>query len=496
MRLYRFSYLLLLMLVFSACTTYKVEKSVTANIHLDSLVTIPPSQKVEGMIKPYRDKVNTDMTEVLCLSSEAFYGGRPESPLTNYCADLTLEEANRFCAVKYPKIKMDVSMINRGGLRIPLPKGEIKTMTMFELMPFENEIVFLKLNGEVMQQFINHLAARGGEGVSGLRFGIRGDKAVQPEIGGKPLDTAQSYWLVTSDYIANGGDGNGNTVKIIRTDRYRDQGKRYVYSVFQKNRKRRQNCNSKKKMGGSTMQNRRTFIKKLGTGSLSIFVLSGPMQAFAKSDLKQLTILHTNDFHSHIDPFPKDAARNAGEGGMAKRAAMIQQIRAEQKNVLVFDAGDIFQGTPYFNYYKGELELKLMTEMGYDAATIGNHDLDNGLEGLNSQLKNAGFPFINSNYDFSETILAGKIIPYKIFKKQGIKIGVYGLGIELDGLVGKQNYGKTKYLDPLDTALRMEKFLKEEKNADLIVCLSHLGYAYKEKKSAIWISPLRPFIPI
>lgn len=100
-------------------------------------------------------------------------------------------------------------MINRGGLRIPLPKGEIKTMTMFELMPFENEIVFLKLNGEVMQQFINHLAARGGEGVSGLRFGIRGDKAVQPEIGGKPLDTAQSYWLVTSDYIANGGDGNG-----------------------------------------------------------------------------------------------------------------------------------------------------------------------------------------------------------------------------------------------------------------------------------------------
>ena len=208
MRLYRFSYLLILLLAFSACTTYKVEKSVTANIHLDSLVTIPPSQKVEGMIKPYRDKVNADMTEVLCLSSEVLYGGRPESPLTNYCADLTLEEANRFCAVKYPKIKMDVSMINRGGLRIPLPKGEIKTMTMFELMPFENEIVFLKLNGEVMLQFVNHLAARGGEGVSGLRFGIRDDKAFHPEIGGKPLDTAQTYWLVTSDYIANGGDGN------------------------------------------------------------------------------------------------------------------------------------------------------------------------------------------------------------------------------------------------------------------------------------------------
>jgi 5'-nucleotidase len=230
------------------------------------------------------------------------------------------------------------------------------------------------------------------------------------------------------------------------------------------------------------MQNRRTFIRNLGAGSLGVFVLSGPMQAFAKSDLIQLTILHTNDFHSHIDPFPKDAARNAGEGGMSKRAAMIQQIRSEQKNVLAFDAGDIFQGTPYFNYFKGELELKLMTEMGYDAATIGNHDLDNGLEGLDSQLKNAGFPFINSNYDFSETILKDKILPYKIFKKQGIRIGVYGLGIELEGLVSKQNYGKTKYLDPLEHALKMEKFLKEEKKADLIVCLSHLGYAYKEKK--------------
>ena len=230
------------------------------------------------------------------------------------------------------------------------------------------------------------------------------------------------------------------------------------------------------------MQNRRTFIKNLGAGSLGVFVVSNPLSTFAKSELIQLTILHTNDFHSHIDPLPKDAARNAGEGGMAKRGAMIQQIRNEQKNVLVFDAGDIFQGTPYFNYYKGELELKLMTEMGYDAATIGNHDLDNGLEGLDAQMKNAGFPFINSNYDFSETILAGKILPYKIFKKQGIKIGVYCLGIELDGLVSKPNYDKTKYLDPLEQALKMEKFLKEEKKANLIVCLSHLGYAYKEKK--------------
>ncbi|MCL4484016.1 MAG: 5'-nucleotidase C-terminal domain-containing protein [Bacteroidetes bacterium] len=208
MKRYRISFLLLILLAFSTCVTYRVEKAETANIHLDSLINLPVSQKVEKMIKPYRDKVNTDMNEVLCQSSEALYGGKPESPLTNYCADLVLEESNRFCAEKYPKMKIDVSIINRGGLRIPLPKGEIKTMTMFELMPFENEIVFLKLPGDLMLEFINHLAARGGEGVSGLRFGIKEDKAVQPEIEGKPINATQSYWLVTSDYIADGGDGS------------------------------------------------------------------------------------------------------------------------------------------------------------------------------------------------------------------------------------------------------------------------------------------------
>ncbi len=155
------------------------------------------------------------MTEVLCISPEALYGGRPESKLTNLFSDLTLEESNRFCAENYPKIKMDVSMINRGGLRTTLPKGEIKTMTMFEMMPFENEIVFLKLKGTVMLEFVDHMASRGGEGVSGLRFGIKNDKALNPEIGGRPIDPNQDYWLVTSDYIANGGDGSEILAKSI-----------------------------------------------------------------------------------------------------------------------------------------------------------------------------------------------------------------------------------------------------------------------------------------
>jgi 5'-nucleotidase len=228
------------------------------------------------------------------------------------------------------------------------------------------------------------------------------------------------------------------------------------------------------------MQNRRDFLKLVCTGTAGVLALSGPFSVFAADDLVQLTILHTNDFHSHIDPFGNDVPRNAGEGGMAKRGALIKKIRSEAKHVLLFDAGDIYQGTPYFNYFKAQLDFELMTMMGYNAATLGNHEFDNGLEGIRSQLKFAGFPFINSNYDFSDTILAGLTIPYKVFRCGGVKVGVYGLGVELQGLVNQKNYGNTRYNDPLQTALKMEKMLRGEHNTDLIICLSHLGYSYKD----------------
>ena len=140
----------------------------------------------------------------------------------------------------------------------------------------------------------------------------------------------------------------------------------------------------------------------------------------------------------------------------------------------------MFQGTPYFNYFEGELMLKIMSAAGYDAGTIGNHEFDNGLAGILKPLPNAKFPLINSNYDFSDTILAGKFPRWKIFKRSGIKIGVYGLGIELKGLVADKNFGNTVYHDPLKVALEMEMFLKMDKKCDLVICLSHLGLRYKE----------------
>lgn len=231
-----------------------------------------------------------------------------------------------------------------------------------------------------------------------------------------------------------------------------------------------------------SMNSRRDFLKKtLITGTGLAFSGSLVPQSLYAAPAKKITILHTNDMHSRIEPFPDDGSRFANMGGMARRATLINEIRSQEPNVLLLDAGDIFQGTPYFNFYGGELEFKLMSKMKYDAATLGNHDFDNGMEGLLEQLPNASFNFISSNYDFSRTILQNKFSPFQIFKKSGIKIGVFGLGIELEGLVAKDNYGDTKYLDPIAISQEMVQELKNKK-CDLIICLSHLGYSYQSEK--------------
>jgi 5'-nucleotidase len=229
---------------------------------------------------------------------------------------------------------------------------------------------------------------------------------------------------------------------------------------------------------------RRKFIKQSILSGAGIVTLGGfPLHAFAqKEELVKLSILHTNDVHSRIEPYPDNDPIYPGMGGASRRATLINNIRANEKNVLLFDAGDIFQGTPYFNFYKGELDFKLMSAMQYDAATLGNHDFDNGIEGLSNMLPFAKFPFVNCNYSFTDTPLSGKIEPYKIFEIEGIKIGVFGLGVQLEGLVNKTLYGNTFYLNPIEKANETAKLLKYDKGCRLIIALSHLGYKYSSNK--------------
>lgn len=236
--------------------------------------------------------------------------------------------------------------------------------------------------------------------------------------------------------------------------------------------------------------NRKKFLRTIGGGTLAMtlapnLLLAENLKLLDQTSDYKLTILHTNDQHSRIEPFDSSYTRNPNQGGFARRAALVQKIRGEEKNVLLLDSGDTFQGTPYFNFFGGELEFKLMSMMGYDASTMGNHDFDNGLEGFKKVQPNAKFPFICSNYDFKNTILDGQTLPYKVFNKSGIKVGIFGVGIELAGLVGKKNYGETVYQNPVEIAQHYSDFLRNDKKCDLVICLSHIGYDYRDDPNKI-----------
>ena len=228
---------------------------------------------------------------------------------------------------------------------------------------------------------------------------------------------------------------------------------------------------------------RRNFLKHIKTSTICGLTLPLTGLTSSSNKFKKITILHTNDVHSHIDPFPENDPINPNSGGVVARSNLINFIKKGNPNTLVLDAGDVFQGTPYFNFFEGEVELKLMSKMGYNASTLGNHEFDNGIEKLAKSLKHANFSFLNSNYTFKNTALENKISKYKIFNVDGIKIGVFGLGIELNGLVEKKLYTGINYLDPVEISIDITNELKFNHNCDLIICLSHLGFSYSKDKN-------------
>lgn len=230
---------------------------------------------------------------------------------------------------------------------------------------------------------------------------------------------------------------------------------------------------------------RREFIRNTVASSALVGLGGLSLSSFETLKSKHLTILHTNDVHSYIDPFPADHPRNPNMGGVSRRAALIEKIKKENPNVLLLDAGDSFQGTPYFNYFGGELEFKLMSMMGYEATTIGNHEFDNGIDGLAAQIPHANFKFLSANYDFKNTVLDGFVKPYHVFIKNGIRVGVFGLGVELAGLVDKKHYKETVYNNPLEISQDMVSILKNKEKCDIIICLSHIGYQYKNEPDKI-----------
>lgn len=192
---------------------------------------------------------------------------------------------------------------------------------------------------------------------------------------------------------------------------------------------------------------------------------------------KKVVILATNDTHSRIEPLPDTDASNPGMAGVEARSAFIDKVRKENANVLLFDAGDFVQGTPYFNLFHGRVEAQVMNRMGYDAGTLGNHEFDYGIDTLKMIVGKLDYPIVCCNYDFANTPLEGKIKPYVVLKKFGLRIGVVGVGVDPEGLIQKNNYKGMKFNPAISSVNHYSRILKEKEKCDLIICLSHIGYA-------------------
>lgn len=206
--------------------------------------------------------------------------------------------------------------------------------------------------------------------------------------------------------------------------------------------------------------------------ALCILTLSGYAQK-----RKEITILHTNDVHSRIEPLEEKAAdkRAAGKGGFIRVVNFVEEIRKENRHLLLFDSGDFSQGTPYFNLFKGDVEIELMNAAGYDAITIGNHEFDLGMDNLARLFRKANFPVVCANYDVKGTVLEEFVKPYVILERKGLKIGVFGLGTRLEGMVQSKNCEGVTFHEPYEIANEVAALLKK-KGCDLVICLSHLGY--------------------
>lgn len=211
---------------------------------------------------------------------------------------------------------------------------------------------------------------------------------------------------------------------------------------------------------------------------LTILTIAVAVTLTAAAKGRQLLILHTNDTHSCVLPLNPNLADTmlAGRGGFLRRAAMIDQMRKEDKDLLLLDSGDFSQGSPYYTMFKGDVETELMNIMGYDAATIGNHEFDFGLENMARIFKKAKFPIVCANYDFTGTVVEGLVKPYVIIKRKGVRIGIFGLSPKLDGLVMASTCAGVRYSDPIKTANAVADKLKNEEKCDVVICLSHLGW--------------------
>ena len=450
----RRSVVMMAALLMMACQgRYRVVEVEGEQLAVDAHWDAEATDDALAVLEPFKHQVDSMMSHVLGESQMDMDRTRPEGELTNLVADLLREAAREVTGRK-----ADVGIINMGGVRTTLAKGPITMGNVYEILPFENALCVLTFKGDVLQRAMEEIARRGGEGLSGVQMLISPKKELKRvEINGKPIRPEATYTVATVDYVAEGNDGMPSLAQyeesIFRPDMtMRDIFKRYV-----------EQCTAQGKLVSSRKEGRvvREGVVEMGLGSPST---------------QTLLFLHTSDTHSRLEPITPDAADSeAGRGGVVRRAALVDSMRRVDSELLLVDCGDISQGTPYYNLFRGDAEIAAMNAMGYDAMTIGNHEFDFGVENMARIFSKAKFPVVCANYGFEGTPLEGVVKPYTVVERKGVRIGIFGLSPKMAGLVPSDKCAGVTFINPVEAAQQTVDVLRGQERCDVVVCLSHLG---------------------
>lgn len=467
---------------------YRLSRVRPSRYEVTRALDLIPDARATAFVAPYRAGVDSLRMPFVGISSMQMYANRPESALSNWIADALLWAGQQEAG------HVDMGLCNIGGIRASMPQDTVRMGDILAISPFENMLSIVRLKGSELTHLFENIAYVRGEGVSrGVQLTIDEDKRtlVEATLNGKAIDPEKTYTIATLDYLADGNDKLTALKQAVeRTDTKtptRDVLCRYfahLNSLGQKAEARVEGRITIANQQGQQAQ-QPTPGPSTGRGVQSInrqAETSSPLRGLSGGGLSggelSLLIVHTNDTHSCIEPLNPNLSdtAQADKGGYLRRASLVRELRKLDPNLLLLDCGDFSQGSTYYSLYHGDVEVGLMNLMGYDAATIGNHEFDFGLDNMARIFRKATFPIVCCNYDFTGTPCEGLVKPYTIIQRAGLKIGVLGVSPQLEGLVAAGTCQGVGFEEPIPAVQRVADLLRNQEHCDLVVCLSHLGW--------------------